>query len=71
MEPKTGKRQFIERVIVVLLGEPEPPIQPSDILVRASLAPLQAQEAVLLRAATEGNERHEEQLVRAVEGHRE
>lgn len=38
----------------------------SESLVRASSEPLQAQEAVLLRAAVEGVERHEEQLVRAV-----
>ncbi len=39
-----------------------------DSLVRASSEPMQAQEAVLLRAAAEEQERHEEQLVRAVEG---
>ena len=39
-----------------------------DTLVRASSEPLQAQEAVLLRAAAEGQEKHEEQLVRAVNG---
>ena len=36
-----------------------------DSLVRASAEPLQEQQAVLLRAATAGVERHEEQLVRA------
>ena len=39
-----------------------------DSLVRASSEPEQEQQAVLLRAASEGVERHEEQLVRAVEG---
>ncbi len=38
----------------------------SESLVRASEEPMQAQEAVLLRAAAEEQERHEEQLVRAV-----
>jgi hypothetical protein len=35
-----------------------------DSLVRASAEPMQEQQAVLLRAATETQERHEEQLVR-------
>ncbi len=39
-----------------------------DSLVRASSEPLQAQEAVLLRAATEGQERHEDELLRASVG---
>jgi hypothetical protein len=39
-----------------------------DSLVRASAEPVQEQQAVLLRAATEGTETHEEQLVRASEG---
>jgi hypothetical protein len=39
-----------------------------DSLVRASAQPVQEQEAVLLRAATEAQERHEEQLVRAAGG---
>ncbi len=41
-----------------------------DSLVRASSEPMQAQQAVLLRAAAEGQDRHEEELVRAVEGQR-
>lgn len=40
----------------------------SDTLVRASSEPLPAQHAVLLRAATEGQETPPKQLVRAVEG---
>ena len=36
-----------------------------DMLVRASSEPLQAQKDVLLRAAAEGQEKHEVQLVRA------
>ena len=39
-----------------------------DSLVRASAEPVQEQQAVLLRAATETAERHEEQLVRALAG---
>jgi hypothetical protein len=39
-----------------------------DSLVRASAEPMQEQQAVLLRAATETQERHEEQLVRASAG---
>ena len=39
-----------------------------DSLVRASAEPVQEQQAVLLRAATETQERHEEQLVRASAG---
>jgi hypothetical protein len=39
-----------------------------DSLVRASQEPVQAQEAVLLRAAAETQEKHEAQLVRAVGG---
>jgi hypothetical protein len=39
-----------------------------DSLVRASAEPVQEQRAVLLRAATQGIETHEEQLVRASEG---
>ena len=39
-----------------------------DSLVRASSEPIQEQQSVLLRAATETQERHEEQLVRAVGG---
>ena len=37
----------------------------TDSLVRASSEPLQAQEAVLLRAAAQGQPVHEEQLLRA------
>lgn len=40
-------------------------------LVRASSEPMQAQKAVLLRAAEEGQEKHEEQLVRAFLGEQE
>ncbi len=36
-----------------------------DSLVRASEEPVQVQEAVLLRASTAGQEKHEEQLLRA------
>ncbi len=36
-----------------------------ESLVRASEEPMQVQEAVLLRATMEGQERHEEQLLRA------
>ena len=39
-----------------------------DTLVRASSEPMQAQEAVLLRAATQGQETPSEQLVRASVG---
>ncbi len=39
-----------------------------DSLVRASSEPMQAQETVLLRAAEAGQERHKEQLLRAVTG---
>jgi hypothetical protein len=39
-----------------------------DTLVRASAEPVQEQQTVLLRAATETQERHEEQLVRASAG---
>ncbi len=39
-----------------------------DSLVRASSEPVQAQQTVLLRAAEAGEERHEEQLVRASVG---
>ena len=39
-----------------------------DSLVRASSEPIQEQQSVLLRAATETQERHDEQLVRAVGG---
>jgi hypothetical protein len=39
-----------------------------DSLVRASAEPMQEPQAVLLRAATESVERHEEQLVRASAG---
>jgi hypothetical protein len=39
-----------------------------DSLVRASEEPVQEQQAVLLRAATQTQERHEEQLVRASAG---
>ena len=40
-----------------------------DSLVRAGSEPMQAQEAVLLRAVAEGQETLPEQLVRAVNGH--
>jgi hypothetical protein len=40
----------------------------SNSLVRASAPPVQEPQAVLLRAATETQERHEEQLVRASAG---
>ena len=39
-----------------------------DSLVRASSEPMQAQEAVLLRAVVKGQEKHEEHLVRASVG---
>jgi hypothetical protein len=39
-----------------------------ESLVRASEEPMQEQQAVLLRAATQTQERHEEQLVRAAGG---
>ncbi len=42
-----------------------------DSLVRASQEPLQAQEGVLLRAATQTQDRHEEQLLRAAAGGQE
>ena len=42
-----------------------------DSLVRASEEPLQAQESILLRAATAGQEKHKEQLVRAFKGQEE
>ena len=41
-------------------------LPPPDTLVRASSEPVQEQQAVLLRAATERQEKHEERLVRAV-----
>ncbi len=42
-----------------------------ESLVRASAKPIQEQEAVLLRAVADAQERHEEQLVRAMEGTQE
>ncbi len=66
---KTSFRKFATVEDVVPLTRANTAHLPAPgSLVRASSAPTQAQKAVLLRAAAEGQERHEEQLVRAVNG---
>ena len=70
-----GRRgmRSIERAVHIDAGIPLTRANTADLsapdsLVRASSEPLQAQEAVLLRAATEGQETPPEQLVRASVG---
>lgn len=69
---QTGKRivskgNLMERLMTIAFGE-KVNLPAPDTLVRASEEPVQAQKAMLLRAATETRERHEEQLVRAAGG---
>jgi hypothetical protein len=66
-------RKTVRKAKQIDIGVPRTRANTADLpapesLVRASEEPVQEQEAVLLRAATQTQERHEEQLVRAVEG---
>jgi hypothetical protein len=57
-----------EEAVIPLTRANTADLSAPDSLVRASAEPVQEQQAVLLRAATETQEKHEEQLVRASEG---